>query len=60
MPRYINLDKLVAHLSRAHKTHLKDGRVEFSCGILLAKDIAMNEPKIDVSEILRKSEVETE
>jgi hypothetical protein len=53
MPKYIDLDKLIAHLSRAHKTHLNDGRVEYSCGILLASDIAYNEPKVDVVEVVR-------
>lgn len=53
MPKYIDLDKLTNRLSRAHKTHLDDGRVEFSCGILLASDIAYNEPRADVVEVVR-------
>ena len=53
MPKYIDLDKLTSHLSRAHKTHLNDGRVEYSCGILLASDIAYNEPRADVVEVVR-------
>ena len=53
MPKYIDVDKLTARLSRAHKTHLNDGRVEYSCGILLASDIARHEPKADVVEVVR-------
>ena len=50
-PKYIQLDALNKALTKAYHTNLEDGRTEFACGLLLAKDIANGLPAVNESEV---------
>lgn len=46
-PKLIDLDRLNEALTKAYQTNLNDGRTDFACGILLAKDIARNQLRLE-------------